>query len=135
MNTAPEGQHEKRPTVNIWFIAYGWFLVAYLLLFAAWCIRDGWVPSQAVLELHPETTDGFCMFNRVLSLVMIMMTAGAAIPVVLVQIRKRARWVWIVGIVYLSLSLGICLPLGIPVLVFWVLDPNREYYCSIETAS
>jgi hypothetical protein len=46
-----------------------WALI--LLALAAWCVKDGWFPSEAVLLKHPlEATEhsNFYMFNKSLAL-------------------------------------------------------------------
>ncbi len=39
-----------------------------LLLLGLWCVKDGWFPSESVLERHPEKSDHFYLFNKSLAI-------------------------------------------------------------------
>lgn len=51
-----------------------------------------------------------------------------SIPAWILLLADRKPWVWTATLIFLSL--GICgNPLmGIPILIFWVHDSNKEYY-------
>lgn len=35
-----------------------------LALFAIWFIKDGWFPTEAILEKHPDPSDSYYLFNK-----------------------------------------------------------------------
>ena len=39
-----------------------------LFAFSAWAVRDGWFPSEKVLQKHPDPSSGFYLFNKVMAI-------------------------------------------------------------------
>ncbi len=99
-----------------------------MLLLCLWAVKDGWFPSEKVLIRHPETEDQFYIFNQLLAYVSGVLAIIATFPAWLVVFGKRKSWVWTTALVFIALGIPNNLLMGIPILIFWIKDDNKEYY-------
>jgi hypothetical protein len=118
----------KRPQVHIWAIIYFIFGTASFLFLCLWAIRDGWFPSERVLWEHPDSTDSFYGFNKSLAVISGVLTIFTAIPAGIIILGKRKSWVWMTILIFIALGIPIFPLMGIPVVIFWIMEKNKEYY-------
>ncbi len=125
----------KRPQVHVWAFVFFSAGVIPLILICAWAIRDGWFPTERILEKHPDPSDNFYAFNYWLAII-----TGGLIPLMLTPIwimafAKRRPWAWTTTLIFIALGImgnPVCF---IPLLVFWVKDDNKAYYGKIGFSS
>lgn len=118
----------KRPRVHIWTFIYFFLGTASFLFLCLWSIKDGWFPSEIVLRKHPDPSDHFYLFNQSLSVYSGVLFLLATIPIWIMAFGKSRSWVWITTLVFIALGIPNNPLMGIPVLIFWVKDRNKEYY-------
>jgi hypothetical protein len=53
------------------------YLIAAIILFllSLWFIRDGWFPTAGILEKHPDPQDSFYLFNKSMSVILLIASA------------------------------------------------------------
>lgn len=93
-----------------------------------WAIKDGWFPSEKVLIRHPETDANFYLFNQSLTYISGVLTIVATAPAWIVIFGKNKSWVWMTTLIFIALGIPNNLVMGIPILIFWIKDNNKEYY-------
>lgn len=118
----------NRPKVNSWATFFFTLNVLGCLAFFAWAIVDGWFPSEKVLLKHPDPSDPFYLFNQTLAFAMVPITLIAAVPAWVLIKKKKAPWVWTTVLVYISMGILNNPLIYILLLVFWIKQPNKEYY-------
>lgn len=118
----------KRPHVHIWTIIYFILSTAPFVFFCLWAIKDGWFPSEKVLMKHPESDEQFYVFNQSLAYFSGVLTLVATTPAWIVIFGKRKSWVWMTTLIFIALGIPNNLLMGIPILIFWIKDNNKEYY-------
>ena len=118
----------NRPKINSWATFFFTLNALGCFAFLAWAIKDGWFPSELVLAKHQESTDTFYLFNKTLSFVMIPISVISVFPALLLLKKKRASWVWTTILVFISMGILNNPIICILLLVFWIKQPNKEYY-------
>jgi multidrug resistance efflux pump len=79
-----------------------------------------------------EPADTFYVFNKTLTLLSGILAALATIPAWIVIFGKNKSWVWMTTLIFIALGIPNNLLLGIPVLIFWIKNNNKEYYGKLK---
>ena len=122
----------NRPKINSW--AKFFFILNALVFLGlmAWAIKDGWFPSERVLVKHPNPTDQFYAFNKMLTFMVIPFFIINAYPAWLLIKKRREPWVWTTLLVFICLNLFNSLLIYSPLLIFWIKNNNKEYYGKLK---
>lgn len=118
--------HQQTPPVYRWFVAYC-MLMALLYLATA-------VMGIAFMFVEPEA-DMSAAEQRIMSVVFLVVGLVFFVPFAAAPFLPRQSWVWVFGLVLicLGLSSACCLPVGIPLLIFWLKPEMKAYYGKYET--
>lgn len=93
-----------------------------------WAVADGWFPSEKVLLKHPASDDAFYLFNQSLAVFTATLCVVATSPIWIMAFGKRRSWVWVTTLVFIAIGITSNPFMGIPILIFWIKDNNKEYY-------
>lgn len=111
----------RTPAVYVWFVAYC-ILMALVFLFTA-------ILGIALMFTEPDPDMSAAEAKLLASLFLIMglvfFVAYASAPFL-----PRKSWVWTLGLVLICLGLTstLCLPISIPLLIFWLKPEMKAFY-------
>jgi hypothetical protein len=109
------------PPVYKWFVVYC-VLMALLYLMLA-------VMGIVYMFIEPDK-DMSAEEARLMSAVFLIMGLALFTPYALAPFLPRKSWVWVYGLVLicLGLSSACCLPVCIPLLIYWLKPEMKEFY-------
>lgn len=113
--------HQETPPVYRWFVAYC-MLMALMYLATA-------VMGIAFMFVEPEA-DMSAAEQKIMSVVFLVVGILFFVPFAAVPFLPRQSWVWVFGLVLicLGLSSACCLPVCVPLLIFWLKPEMKAYY-------
>lgn len=109
------------PSVYTWFVVYC-ILMALLYLTVA-------VMGIAFMFIEPDR-DMSAAEAKVMGAVVLMVGLVLFVPYALAPFMPRKSWVWVFGLVLICIGLtsACCLPVCIPLLIFWLKPEVKEFY-------
>lgn len=109
------------PPVYKWFVAYCVLMALLFLLLA--------VMGVVYMFIEPDK-DMSAEEARLMSVVFLIMGLALFTPYALAPFLPRKSWVWVFGLVLicLGLSSACCLPVCIPLLIYWSKPEMKEFY-------
>lgn len=109
------------PSVYTWFVVYC-ILMALLYLTAA-------VMGIAFMFIEPDR-DMSAAEAKVMGAVFLIVGLVFFVPYALAPFLPRKSWVWVFGLVLICIGLtsACCLPVCIPLLIFWLKPEVKEFY-------
>lgn len=123
---SPQFQAPKRvPAVWYWYVAY---CVAMALLYLM-CLALGFVMLSFAEEMAAEDPEMSATQARVMGVVFIAMSIPLMLMYGIAPLMPKSKGAWILGIVNIALGLtsACCLPVCIPLLIFWIKPELKEF--------
>lgn len=118
----PHSSEPQKPPVWGWYVTYCIAMaVLYLVIVVA-----GFV----TLLVGPTGLDVDPVENKIISFIFIGMGLALLIPFAAGPLLPRRRWAWVVGLVLICIGMTstCCLPVSIPLLIWWIKPETKEYY-------
>ena len=113
--------NQATPPVYKWFVAYC-ILMALLYLTTA-------VMGIVFLFIEPDR-DMSAAEARLMGAVFLILGLAVFVPYAFAPFLPRKSWVWVLGLVLICLGLtsACCLPVCIPLLIFWMKPETKAFY-------
>ena len=107
--------------------AYRWFVVYCILMALLYLATAGMGIVFMVAEPDREMS---AEEATIMGTVFLVMGLALSIPYALAPFLPRKSWVWVFGLVLicLGLSSACCLPVCIPLLIFWLKPEMKAFY-------
>lgn len=119
----------EKPEVVIWFFRWCWLALIVNLILCAWFFKDGYFPSESILEIYSDPTASFYVFNKTTGWVLLIFSGLYVAPLVL----KSRPITYLIGWVIFALLL-LNIPIGtfisIVFIKYWRKPETREYFVS-----
>jgi MFS family permease len=115
-------QEMTRPGVVVWARIYA---VAFALLYLAATVGGAFLMGMAG-DLHGREADDLMNEGAILAVLSPVFMGFS----VVVAAAPRKKWGWIVNVVLMGLSgtSCMCMPMAIPLLVFWLKPETKRWY-------
>jgi len=113
--------NQAAPPVHKWFVAYCICMAVLYLLLA--------VMGVVFLFIEPDR-DMSAAEAKVMSAVFIVLGLLFCVPFAAAPFLPRHSWVWVFGLVLICLGLSgtCCLPVCIPLLIYWLKPEMKAFY-------
>lgn len=113
--------NQEPPSAYKWFVAYCIFMALGYLTVAVMGIVFMFVEPDAEMSAAEA---------RIMSVVFFVVGLVFFVPYAAVPFLPRQSWVWVLGLVLIciGLSSACCLPVCIPLLIFWLKPEMKAFY-------
>ena len=110
-----------KPPVHTWFVVYC-ILMALLYL--------SLIPMGIMFLLIQPDQDMSEMEARVMGIAFIIVGPVFSVPYAVAPFLPRKSWVWVLGLVLICIGLtsACCLPVCIPLLIYWLKPEMKTFY-------
>lgn len=118
----PQSSEPQKPAVWGWYVTYCIAMAALYLVVV--------VAGFTVLLTGPTGPEVDPLGSKIGSLIVIGLGLVLLIPFAAGPLLPRRRWAWVVGLVLICIGLTsmCCLPIAIPLLIWWLKPETKEYY-------
>ena len=118
----PQSSGPQKPAVWGWYVTY---CVAMAFLYFVTVVM-----GLIMLLTGPTGPDVDPVENKIISFIFIGMGLALLIPFAAGPLLPRRRWAWVVGLVLIVIGMTsmCCLPVAIPLLIWWIKPETKEYY-------
>lgn len=129
--TPPHDPAPPRPAVWPWFVTY---CVLMAIMYLACALAGAFLltadPLLFDLGEGGSNSDLTLEELRITGVLLLVLGLPFAAIFAAAPLLPKRPWAWIVNLVLICLSLTslCCLPVGVPLLIFWIRDEVRHYY-------
>lgn len=124
----------ERPRVIVWFFRWCWLALLVNFLACAWSLKDGYFPSESILEKYPDPTLPYYVYNKVMGWAFLIFSILFAAPLAL----KSRPITYLIGwgmFALLLLNVPMGTMIAIAFITYWRKPETREYFLSQQTPS